>query len=194
MSELGSISELLIDLKRGDQAAAEAIWRRTVQRIAAAARKRLSALRVRGVDEEDVVIDVFASLCRGAEGGRFPRLNDTNDLWQVLFMLTRQKVIDVRRRRPPEWTESALGAQPDGEPTGLEWLVQDDLHTEFVAHAVDEFGELLAMLDEQRQHIALLRMDGCTVGEIAAKLDISQRSVERKLALIRKRWTHHKRP
>ena len=53
---------------------------------------------------------------------------------------------------------------------------------------VDELEHLLAPLDDERQSIALLKMDGYTHGEIAQRLGISLRSVERKVALIRDRW------
>ncbi len=130
MNDTGSVSQLLLDLKNGDHDAAQALWNRTVERIAAAARKRLAALGVRGLDEDDVAVDVFASLCLGAGQGRFPRLDDRNDLWQVLMMLTRQKVVDQRRRQQPEWTESALprGGHDQSEVQGID-LVQGDVFT-----------------------------------------------------------------
>jgi hypothetical protein len=46
-------------------------------------------------DEEDVALSAFDSFCRGAEKGRFPRLQDCDDLWQLLFMITTRKAADL---------------------------------------------------------------------------------------------------
>jgi DNA-directed RNA polymerase specialized sigma24 family protein len=48
---------------------------------------------------------------------------------------------------------------------------------------------MLAQLqDDQLSEIALMKLNALTNREIAAKLDISERSVERKLQRIRNRW------
>ncbi|MCU0961157.1 MAG: ECF-type sigma factor [Pirellulaceae bacterium] len=185
------MSKLLLDLKHGDHDAAQVLWDRTVERIAAAARKRLTALGIRAVDEDDVAVDVFASLCRGAGQGRFPRLEDRNDLWQVLMMLTRQKVVDQRRRQQPEWTESALAPAltDDTEARAIDLVQGDEPHPDVVVTAVDELERLLSALDQERRTISLLKLEGYSHGEIAQRLGISLRSVERKVALIKKKWT-----
>jgi RNA polymerase sigma factor (sigma-70 family) len=185
------VSKLLLDLKHGDHDAAQVLWDRTVERIAAAARKRLTALGIRAVDEDDVAVDVFASLCRGAGQGRFPRLEDRNDLWQVLMMLTRQKVVDQRRRQQPEWTESALAPAltDDTEARAIDLVQGDEPHPDVVVTAVDELERLLSALDQERRTISLLKLEGYNHGEIAQRLGISLRSVERKVALIKKKWT-----
>jgi RNA polymerase sigma factor (sigma-70 family) len=185
------VSKLLLDLKHGDHDAAQALWDRTVERVAAAARKRLTALGIRAVDEDDVAVDVFASLCRGAGQGRFPRLEDRNDLWQVLLMLTRQKVVDQRRRQQPEWTESAIALVPPDETEGraIDLVQGDEPHPDVVVTAVDELERLLSALDQERRTISLMKLEGYSHGEIAQRLGISLRSVERKVALIKKKWT-----
>jgi len=42
-----------------------------------------------------VALSAFDSFCRGAEKGRFPRLEDRDDLWQLLFMITTRKAADL---------------------------------------------------------------------------------------------------
>ena len=54
LAQTGSISELLVQLKRGDEEAATLLWHRTVNMVGAAARKRLSRLHVRDGNEDDV--------------------------------------------------------------------------------------------------------------------------------------------
>ncbi|MCO6456324.1 MAG: hypothetical protein J5I93_13580 [Pirellulaceae bacterium] len=190
MSESGSISKILVDIKQGDERAAEQLWNRLVGAVAARARKQLATYGVRGADQEDIAIDVFASLCRGAVKGRFPRLDDRGDLWQILMMLTRQKVIDRKRKRPPEWTESAIGrVDNDGsELLGLDIVPAQELPADIIVTAVDSLRELLDSMDESQRQVALLRMDGLNNQEIAARLKVSLRSVERKATLIRQDW------
>jgi DNA-directed RNA polymerase specialized sigma24 family protein len=54
----------------------------------------------------------------------------------------------------------------------------------------EEFKRLLADLgDEELRQIALAKMEGYTNQEIAARMDLTLRTVERRLALIRGRWT-----
>ena len=49
---------------------------------------------------------------------------------------------------------------------------------------------LLGLLgDDRLKHIAVSRVEGYTVGEIAHNMRLSIRSVERKLQTIRKKWS-----
>ena len=51
-------------------------------------------------------------------------------------------------------------------------------------------SELLgALSDDTQRHIATWKLEGYSNEEIAKKLGCSLRSVERKLALIRQKWT-----
>jgi DNA-directed RNA polymerase specialized sigma24 family protein len=53
----------------------------------------------------------------------------------------------------------------------------------------EQFERLLALLpDEDLRHLARLRLEEYTNAEIAARLGCSERTVERKLALIRGFW------
>jgi DNA-directed RNA polymerase specialized sigma24 family protein len=66
---------------------------------------------------------------------------------------------------------------------------------EFAALVADEFRRLFARLaDESLRTIALLKLDGHSNAEIARNLDCGQRTVERKLAVIRKRWQSEESP
>jgi DNA-directed RNA polymerase specialized sigma24 family protein len=53
----------------------------------------------------------------------------------------------------------------------------------------EQYARLLDMLrNDQLRKVAILRIEGYTVAEIAQKVDIGQRAVERKLQLIRDKW------
>ncbi len=51
-----------------------------------------------GADEEDIALSAFKSFHRRVRRGDFPRLDDRDDLWVQLVTLTRQKIVDLRRR------------------------------------------------------------------------------------------------
>jgi DNA-directed RNA polymerase specialized sigma24 family protein len=50
---------------------------------------------------------------------------------------------------------------------------------------------LQALADPELRELALRRLEGFTNGEIATRLDCTERSVERKLSRIRSLWTSY---
>ena len=56
----------------------------------------MAACRAATADEEDVALSAFDSFFRSAEQGRFPRLSDRDDLWQILVLVTTRKAVDLR--------------------------------------------------------------------------------------------------
>ena len=59
---------------------------------------------------------------------------------------------------------------------------------EFAAQVAEEYERLLNFLDDDQRAIAVAKLEGLTNPEIAARLDRSLRTVERKLQLIRGIW------
>ena len=139
----------------------------------------------RAADEEDVALSAFDSFCRAAEQGRFPRLSDRNDLWQLLVMITLRKAADLadhEGRGKRDWRK--LG---DGDPEALAALLSREPDPAFAAEVAEECRRLLDRLeDAQLRSIALRKLEGDTNEEIAAKLGCSLATVERRLRLIRK--------
>src|SRR5262249_58798218 len=94
MSLSGSISRLLEGLKAGDEAAAQALWKRYCDRLVRLARGKLAAKFRRVADEEDIALSAFKSLCLGGRRDRFPDLRDRDSLWGLLVFITAQKAAD----------------------------------------------------------------------------------------------------
>src|SRR5436305_7825765 len=98
----GSVTRWIGGLKAGDQEAARLLWRRYFEGLVRLARRRLEGSRRAAAceDEEDAALSAFHSLCTGAAGGRFDRLQDRDDLWKLLVVITARKAIDqVERQR-----------------------------------------------------------------------------------------------
>ena len=86
--------------------------------------------------------------------------------------------------------EVSSGSGPPFSPHySLNELVSSNPSPDFVVALEEQYLQLLAILrNDQLREIAVLRIEGYNIAEIAKKLAISQRAVERKLQLIRTKW------
>jgi DNA-directed RNA polymerase specialized sigma24 family protein len=177
-------------LRGGDAAAAQKLWEAYFQRLVRLARARLRDLPLVIADEEDVALSAFDSFCRGAMRGRFPRLADRDDLWQVLFFVTQRKAIDLiqsESRDKRDWRRRSDGGSPDAPPAA--GLAGKEPDPAFAALVAEECRRLLAFLpDDEARTIAVRKMEGHTNEETAAELGCSLATVERRLKLIRREW------
>lgn len=188
MPDSGTITVWLSRLKAGDRSeAVHRLWQTYFSRLVAIARQHLAGRARAMADEEDVALAAFDSFIRAAHAGRFPRLDDRRDLWQILFVLTARKAADQieaahRQKRggdrviQPLWGN--IHGVPSAEPDPAE-----------AAAMAEELERLLRTLDDPLlRRIALAKLDGYTNEEIAVQIGRSVPTVERKLARIRDRW------
>jgi DNA-directed RNA polymerase specialized sigma24 family protein len=197
MSIAGSVSHWIVQLKAGDRAAAQPLWEAYCRQLIDRARLKLAGLPRRAADEEDVALSAFDSFCRAAEQGRFPQLNDRHDLWQLLVVLTERKAIDLihheRRARRGGGRVLDEGALPAGgssaEEAALAQVGGREPTPAFAAQVAEECQRLLdGLADPDLKAVAMWKMEGYTIDEIAGKLGCVARTVERKLRLIRSTW------
>jgi RNA polymerase sigma factor (sigma-70 family) len=196
MPSEGSITRWLSRFSSGDREVVGNLWQRYYPLLVGLARQRLHAAPRRAADEDDVALSAFDSFCRGVEQGRFPRLDDRDDLWQVLVLLTVRKAADLARyesRDRRDWRR-VQEETTHGDPTTtggnvLVGLLSREPDPAFAAEVAEECRRLLACLgDDQLRVIALSKMEGYTNDEIAAQIGCSPPTIERRLHLIRKRW------
>jgi DNA-directed RNA polymerase specialized sigma24 family protein len=196
MTPDASVTHWLDLLKAGDRAAAQPLWERYYRLLVARARSALGSAPRRAGDEEDVALSAFDSFCRGAEYGRFPRLGDRNDLWYILLALTARKAAHLiqhetraRRGGGKVKTEADLPQTAGDEDFPLARLVSTEPTPAVAAQVAEECRRLLDKLgDDDLRAIAVAQMEGYTVAETAARLGRSERTVARKLVIIRRRW------
>ena len=200
MTSRSSVTDWIASLKAADAEAAQRIWERYASRLLELARCRLGHAPRTVADEEDVAQSVFRNVCDGAAKGRFGDINNRDDLWWLLLAITKHKVVDHIRRETAEKrggdrviNETALWTSKIGSwEFSLDYLIGDEPTPDLLAQLDDEVSWLLNMLrDDRLRQIALERIEGYTVSEIATDLGISTRSVERKLNLIRLSWSQH---
>jgi DNA-directed RNA polymerase specialized sigma24 family protein len=198
MSGAGSVTTWISELKNGNQEAARLLWERYFEELVRIARTKLRKTSGMAANEEDVALLALNSVFRGARQGRFPQLQDRNNLWPLLVVITVRKSIDLvqheraQKRRPRQGPSQALPAEllqwiPRGE--ALEHALGREPTPEFAAEVLEEYERLLGQLTEPAlREIAIMKMEGYTDKEVAAKRNCGLRTVERKLERIRHIW------
>ncbi len=184
-------------LQEGDEAAATEIWEAYYRRLLGLARARMNQLPKRDVDEEDIVINAFDSFFRGVKQQRFIDLADRTSLWRILAMLTSRKVArEIERRMSQKRGQGKVRGESVFQPTDdneagrlgdVEW--DSKQQPDFLAQMREEMDVLLARLeDDELRAIAMMKLEGSTNQEIADHLEVTERTVERKVKKIRDAW------
>lgn len=191
------IADLLRRVEMGEGEATTQLWEQCFPRLLRYCRTKLPDRMRRVLDEEDVALSAFKSFCIGAEKGAFGDIEGRDELWKLLFTIAGRKAHGYVRHQS---RQKRGGGQVGGEsvfqssdnPTNTNGINQiADPNSTPVSF--DQFSHdcevLLDRLDDDLlQTIAILRMEGYSVEEIAERSGCAQRSVERKLNLIRKIW------
>ena len=193
----GSVTRWIGDLvaSADPDSAAQKLWERYFDRLVHLARDRLRAISRGPADAEDAALSAFDSFCRGVAAGRFPRLDDRDDLWALLVTITVRKASDqVRRERRQKRGggrvrgEQELG-RADAGGGGLDEVVGREPTPELATMVTEQYLHLLERLsDETLRRIAAWKLEGYSIEEIATRLGCGRRTVERKLGVIRSIW------
>jgi DNA-directed RNA polymerase specialized sigma24 family protein len=192
--EDGSVSYWLDELKAGNERAATQIWQRYFQTLVAVARQNLRRSATRAADEEDVALSAFDSFIRGLDRGKFRQIEDRNDLWRLLLVITVRKAADLanregRLKRGGGRVNESSKAGASGPGLSLEEVLSVEPTPEVAAMIQDELRFLLGKLvDPNLKTIALKKMEGYTDEEIAQQQNCVRRTIVRKLGVIRKLW------
>jgi DNA-directed RNA polymerase specialized sigma24 family protein len=197
MSDGRSVTRWFRELEGGSDAAASELWRRYFRRLVGLARKQMGAAERRTADEEDVALSVFRCLFDGAARGQFANLVNRDELWRLLVRMTRHKVIDHARFTKQQKRgggrvrgDEALASPRDGH-RGSRWdrLPYDFVTPDLLAILAEQHERLMSLLEaEGLRDIALWKLEGHTNQEIAQRIGLTCRSVERKLQRIRRVW------
>ena len=194
-----SISQYIDDLKAGDQVAAQKIWERFIQRLIQLADKKLKASPRKALDEEDVVQQAFAQFFEQVQQGRFPKLDDRQDLWQVLAMIVDRRAKDQIRKQNSKKagggrvnTESVLGLVDDSsDQIGIAKVAELQPSPHLAAEITELLERRLEALGEELRNIAIDKMMGFTNQEIADRYpELTLRTVERRIKDIRDTWSN----
>jgi RNA polymerase sigma factor (sigma-70 family) len=180
MSSATSVTTWLGQFKAGNQQAAQKLWERYFEKLVALARNKLQSAPRREADEEDVALSAFSKFWFAVQKGRFPKLDDRDDLWRLLVLITGQKIGDMRDRLRARKRPRAPEVEAD-----LEQVIGREPTPEFAARVAEEYQALLQSLPEPLRVVAARKMEGYISAEIATELGCTKRTVERRLGEIR---------
>jgi len=195
----GSVSRWINDLKAGDRQAFQPLWNRYYATLVERARAKLRALHSSTTvnDEEDLALSAFQSLYQGVREGRFPRLEDRDDLWRLLVHLTACKAVDQHRAEHRQKRGGGkivneadmIAAEDEDEGNALDRIIGSEPSPEFAAMVAEEYLRRLDELgDETLRRIAALKLACYSNEEIRQQFGCSLRTVTLRLELIRKIW------
>lgn len=187
-----SITVCFEQLRSGDPAAAAELWHRFFERLVVYARSQMQDANRRVSDEEDIACGVMAALCDRAEKGQLPDIDNRTDLWHLLLSWTRHDIIDhvrkenrLKRGGGKVRGDSVFAADPAGWST----LLDNSPSPSLIAEMEEQLTRLLSRLPNPiLRRIAADKMRGISNAELAQELDVSKRTIERKIDLIRKFW------
>jgi RNA polymerase sigma factor (sigma-70 family) len=192
MSESGSVSEWIEDLRAGKPGAATHLWNRFHANLLKIARRRLSLASRRVTDEEDLVAIAFESFFERMRGGQFPDLRGRAELWSLLVTITDRKAVNYVRQHfsAKRGAGRVLGESTLTQRTGT-GIVSLHAREDVDAPQPDRLAslaELFERLDDDLRRIVLLKRDGFTNEEIALRVNRSVATIERRLRLLRDEW------
>jgi RNA polymerase sigma factor (sigma-70 family) len=197
MHSVGSVSAWIGQLKAGEEPALAQLHRRYWPALVGLARKRLGQIAVRAADEEDVAQEAFWAFYQAVKAGRVPRLENRHHLLALLSHIIScraanhiNRELGTQKRGAGRVRDEAgvqellkmsagrgLDHMPDRHGTPLEEVVLQDCYRRFVT-------ELPVGLREYAEWYLV----GFNHAEIAQQLDCTRRTVDRKIALVLRKW------
>ncbi len=195
MTTSQEITAWIDGVRAGDSLAAERLWSAYFEKLTRFAASQLAGAKRAVRDEEDVALSALKSFCLAAREGRFEQLVSRENLWPLLVSITAHKSVDAIRhenRKKRGGTGKADSPTPQAlvQATENADVFLDSSPTpEFAAELSEQFQILLTRLDAtgdaQLRQVAVARMSGETIGELAKRLDCSRRTIERKMSIVR---------
>jgi len=191
MSNPGSITILVDQLRSGDDLALERLFAHFFERLRAVARHRVTARDRKILDDEDLAICAIDAFQQAIRAGLYSELGNREEVWRFLVAIVERQSVDhlrklhaVKRGGGNVRGESVFEEHDEGR--ALENLCIDALNMEVMTDFLDAIDSIVQKLDDpELAEIVAARIAGHTNDEIATQLGKSVSSVERKLRLVR---------
>lgn len=199
------LQQLLRAASKGDSEARDALWGLFYPKLRAAVRYKVMSLPKLANDASDLTSEALQSFFRRAFVDQEFDLNCPNSVWQLLKMITMRHVNDVLKAINAEKRGGAIATfsfESLGDKgklggsccdSGLDFSVSvPDAKQLEPSHEIewsDLLDRLLASIgDPKAKQILLLRLEHYSNSEIADRLQISIRTVQRHLNAIAGLW------
>jgi RNA polymerase sigma factor (sigma-70 family) len=200
MENSESVTQMIHRLRSDDprerDEAARLVWEYYFRDLLALASRRLGRRIRQRVDPEDLLLSVYASVCRRQQRGEY-ELYDRDDFWRLLVTVTLNKArnaakwhLRAKRDVNREIAHAAREGET-GEEAGAPLLDMSPTPDEAVALAEELKRRIESLGDDEPvlKQVAFKKLEGLTNKEIAEELDCTERTIERKLDKIRRKWS-----
>jgi DNA-directed RNA polymerase specialized sigma24 family protein len=199
MSSIGSVSVWIQQLQAGEESALGKLHARYWPFVVGLARRKLGGMPRRALDEEDTAQQAFWSFYKSLRAGGLPQLSNRSQLLALLSHITACQAanqikheLGVQKRGGGRVQgESVLKGDPvrgDGAVRGLEQMEDAGLSPEERILLKDCYQHYVAALPGHLRDFAELYLAGLTYQEIADRRGCTERTVDRKMALILGHW------
>jgi RNA polymerase sigma-70 factor (ECF subfamily) len=191
--EPGTIQDLLARIREGDEDAARELLGRYEAKVRLVVSRQLPRLLRSRFDSLDFLQSVWGSFFQKIRAGPHD-LHEEKNLVAFLAWAARNKVIDECRRattlRQDVRRQTALQVESlGGRPAARAGETPSQ-----VAQARETYGRLRDLLPENRRIILEMKAEGFSSKEIADRLGLSERTVQRVLDDLRKRANRGRQP
>lgn len=176
-------------IKGGDDDAFTELYQTLKERLKEVAQRKIKIIGAptQATDEDDIVDSVFMRFRKRAMGDYFSDYSDRKALWFLLVKITHDRVIGLARyegsaKRDKSRTASLEGNTIESFQQSADALVQ----------LQDTLRFLLENLENDKfrlREIAGYVLQEYPKPEIAERIGISTRTVERRIELLKKRWS-----
>lgn len=172
--------ELINAWKRGDQHAADVLWRRYTTRLIGLVASRIAEPFRDSIAPDDVVQSAWGSFFRAAKQSRV-QVSETLGLWQLLAVFAQRKL--ARR------FEASAAAKRGGH--AITRLPQEAIQAAVchdTANAVELQEWIESELDAEHRTVLVRLLAGYTQRQVAKELSIDERTVRRRLKRLRQQF------
>lgn len=191
MDSLGSVSELIHQLGGSNDQPAADLWRRFEPQLLRFIATMLQRGPKLNTSEDEIANEVFQALIRLARQGDFAQ-SRRDGFWQLMKKVAARKVIDHRRaegrlRRGGGHVLPASALRDHHRIDCAQWqnYPARGIPPDLQVMATEMVERVAVLLSEEQREVFFLRMEGYTVQEIAAAIERSKPTVERRLRHIR---------
>lgn len=183
----GTVTHLFSLARQGEIDAFEPLWLHFFPRLVGLARKRLRGRAGMADDAEDAAHAALISFWSQIRSGEYLQDLCRGSLWNLLATITVRKV-GKQLRNDAAARRGEGRVLPAADLDGTESLA--DMLSVLPTQELDLLAaEVMESLPVELQSVAMLRLFGHSTDEIAAQLDWTRRKVQRKLEIVRLRWS-----
>ena len=185
-----TLSSFFVSIRRSPELQIEDVFGEYYPRLLGLAKKSLAGANLRMSDADDVVQSVFRTFWQRADAGGGLSQETTGSLWNLLAVITVRKARrHVRHERAQKRGEGRVTDEQGlpGNDQGQLQLAEAAMHCD--SPTLDaSIEELIGGLDEELRVFAILKLMQYTDAEAADIMECTERTVRRKVQLIRRSW------